>query len=252
MKTQQVPETQESPESQVCRAAENREPADRAARGEALRGRGARGVTAAAVLLAAGALGAVSEEPAEAVNSGTWDRLAQCESGGNWRIDTGNGFSGGLQFGHSTWRSYGGGAYAGRASRATREQQIRVAERVLSRQGWGAWPACSASLGLHGASHGGGAHILPARPKAVPEHTHGRHHRPQVQSHHQARPYKKAPLRISGGVVVVNAGDTLSGIAVVHGKSWREIYRQNRQVIGEDPNLIYPGTRLHVDVSAQR
>ncbi|GGX30260.1 transglycosylase family protein [Streptomyces noursei] len=244
METQQVPGTQESPEPQVCRAAEIREPAERAVRGEALRGRGARGVTAAAVLLAAGALGAVSEEPAEAVGTGTWDRLAQCESGGNWRIDTGNGFSGGLQFGHSTWRSYGGGSYAARASRASREQQIRVAERVLARQGWGAWPACSASLGLHGVARGG-VHTLPAREKITPKRTHGRHHRPQE------KPYKKAPHRISVGLVLVNAGDTLSGIAVVHGKPWQEIYRQNRQVIGEDPNLIYPGTRLRVEASGK-
>ncbi|MEU7637726.1 transglycosylase family protein [Streptomyces sp. NPDC039016] len=245
METQQVPETQESPEPQVRRAAEVREPADRAVRGEALRGRGARGVTAAAVLLAAGALGAVSEEPAEAVSSGTWDRLAQCESGGDWRIDTGNGFSGGLQFGHSTWHSFGGHAYASRAARASRTQQIQVAERVLARQGWGAWPACSASLGLYGVPRGA-AHTAPAQGQAVPKRTHGRPPKPQE------KPYKKDRHRVPGGAVTVNAGDTLSGIAVVHGKPWQEIYRQNRQVIGEDPNLIYPGTRLQVHASGKR
>ncbi|MER7987048.1 transglycosylase family protein [Streptomyces noursei] len=246
METQQVPETHESPEPQDCRAAEARQPADRAVRGEALRGRGARGVTAAAVLLAAGALGAVSEEPAEAVSSGTWDRLAQCESGGNWRIDTGNGFSGGLQFGHTTWRSFGGRGYAQRASRASREQQIQVAERVLARQGWGAWPACSASLGLRGVPRGGVGHTLPAPGKAGPKRTHDRY------PTHQEKPYKKERHRPSGGTVVVNAGDTLSGIADVHGKPWREIYRQNRQVIGGDPNLIYPGTRLQVHATGTR
>lgn len=105
-------------------------------RGE-VRGRGARGATAAVVLLAAGALNVVAEGPAEARGGATWDRLAGCESGGNWRADTGNGFSGGLQFAHSTWRSFGGGRYASRASRASRSQQISVAERVLARQGWG-------------------------------------------------------------------------------------------------------------------
>ncbi|MFK0290356.1 transglycosylase family protein [Streptomyces sp. NPDC090442] len=240
MESQQVPETQESPAAQECRAAETREPADRTTRGEALRGRGARGVTAAAVLLAAGALGAVSDEPAEAVSTGTWDRLAQCESGGNWRIDTGNGFSGGLQFGHSTWHSYGGGAYAARASRASRTQQIQVAERVLARQGWGAWPACSASLGLHGTPHGGRVHTLPARSHAAPKHAHKHRPVPAEKTH------KKPLRRISGATVTVNIGDTLSGIATVHGKPWQEIYRKNRQVIGEDPNLIYPGTHLRV------
>lgn len=114
------------------------------------RGYGVRGLTAAAVLLAAGALNVAAEQPAEAVTGGTWDRLAGCESGGNWRIDTGNGFSGGLQLAHSTWHSFGGRAYGTRAAHASRSQQIRVAERVLARQGWHAWPACSARLGLNG------------------------------------------------------------------------------------------------------
>ena len=74
-----------------------------------------------------------------------WDRLAQCESGGNWSIDTGNGYSGGLQFAQGTWAANGG---TGSAHNASREEQIRVAERVRASQGWGAWPACSSKLGL--------------------------------------------------------------------------------------------------------
>lgn len=85
---------------------------------------------------------------APAAGYGVWDQLAQCESGGNWAIDSGNGFSGGLQFTDSTWAAYGGTEYAPRASQATREQQIAVAERVQAGQGWGAWPACTASLGI--------------------------------------------------------------------------------------------------------
>jgi hypothetical protein len=77
-----------------------------------------------------------------------WDKLAQCESSGQWRINSGNGFFGGLQFLPSTWLGFGGGAFAPRADLATREQQIIVAERVLSKQGWGAWPECSRKLGL--------------------------------------------------------------------------------------------------------
>ena len=79
---------------------------------------------------------------------GVWDRVAACESGGNWSINTGNGYSGGLQFSASTWQAYGGGQYAPTANLATREQQIAVAEKVLAAQGWGAWPACTAKLGL--------------------------------------------------------------------------------------------------------
>lgn len=74
-----------------------------------------------------------------------WDRLAECESGGNWSIDTGNGYRGGLQFSQSTWEAYGG---TGNPANASREEQIRVAERVQAGQGWGAWPACSRQLGL--------------------------------------------------------------------------------------------------------
>jgi hypothetical protein len=77
-----------------------------------------------------------------------WDALAQCEAGGNWSINTGNGYSGGLQFAPGTWSGHGGSEYASTASGATREQQIAVAERVLASSGWGAWPACSRKLGL--------------------------------------------------------------------------------------------------------
>ena len=78
----------------------------------------------------------------------TWDAIAQCESGGNWATNTGNGFSGGLQFHPQTWISHGGGEYAPSAHLATREQQIAIAEKVQASQGWGAWPACTARLGL--------------------------------------------------------------------------------------------------------
>ena len=74
-----------------------------------------------------------------------WDELAQCESGGNWAINTGNGYSGGLQFLPSTWRAYGG---QGSAHNASREEQIAVAERVRADVGWQAWPACTRRMGL--------------------------------------------------------------------------------------------------------
>jgi hypothetical protein len=80
-----------------------------------------------------------------------WDQLAQCESGGNWATNTGNGFGGGLQFAHgpqwSTWRAFGGTEFAADPWDATREQQIVVAERVLARSGWKAWPGCAAREG---------------------------------------------------------------------------------------------------------
>ncbi|WP_269462837.1 MULTISPECIES: resuscitation-promoting factor [Pseudonocardia] len=82
-------------------------------------------------------------------NGGSWDKLAQCESGGNWSINTGNGYHGGLQFNKQTWQAYGGGKYAPTADKASREQQIDIAENVRDdRGGYGAWPACSRKLGL--------------------------------------------------------------------------------------------------------
>ncbi|ANE05542.1 transglycosylase family protein [Corynebacterium crudilactis] len=80
------------------------------------------------------------------VTAADWEKLAQCESGGNWAIDTGNGFSGGLQFTDQTWAAFGGTEFAPKASQAGREEQMEVANRVLREQGWGAWPACTQKL----------------------------------------------------------------------------------------------------------
>lgn len=90
------------------------------------------------------------EKPAAAsVEAGSvWDILAQCESGGKWAINTGNGFTGGLQFVDSTWLGFGGGQYAPQAYLASREEQIAIAQKVQAAQGWGAWPACTAKLGI--------------------------------------------------------------------------------------------------------
>jgi hypothetical protein len=77
-----------------------------------------------------------------------WDRLAQCESGGNWSINTGNGYYGGLQFSLGTWGGYGGTAYAARPDLASRVEQIAVAERLRAARGYAPWPACAAKLGL--------------------------------------------------------------------------------------------------------
>ena len=81
-----------------------------------------------------------------------WDKLVQCEATGNWAINNGNTFYGGLQFTRGTWLAFGGGKYAPRADLATREEQIDIARRTLREQGWGAWPTCSSKLGLSGNS----------------------------------------------------------------------------------------------------
>lgn len=128
-----------------------------------------RAVRRSAALLAPGAvLGtgvalAVDQGSADAATVSTWDRVAECESSGNWAINTGNGYFGGLQFTHGTWGSYGGHAYASEANRATKAQQITIAEKVLKGQGPGAWPVCSLKAGL---TRGGPAPLLKTVKKA--------------------------------------------------------------------------------------
>lgn len=109
-----------------------------------------------------GTAGVAFSGTANAAPDSDWDKLAQCESTGNWAINTGNGFQGGLQFSPSTWTGYGGGQYAATANQASREEQIAVAEKVLAAQGWGAWPSCSAQLGL---SSGPTDRSVPSAPK---------------------------------------------------------------------------------------
>ena len=79
-------------------------------------------------------------------NGLNWDAMAQCESGGDWHINTGNGFYGGLQFDYGTWQSNGGGKYADRADLATREEQIDIATKLYNKRGSSPWPVCGARL----------------------------------------------------------------------------------------------------------
>ncbi|MGW5639510.1 transglycosylase family protein [Streptomyces sp. NPDC003832] len=91
--------------------------------------------------------------PACAADQWPWGCIAECESSGNWHINTGNGYYGGLQFWQPTWKEFGGLKYAPRADLATRAEQIAVAQKVLAVQGWGAWPVCSKRYGLKGRMH---------------------------------------------------------------------------------------------------
>lgn len=170
--------------------------------------------------------------PAEAADDSTWDALAQCESSGNWSINTGNGFYGGLQFYQPTWEGYGGTQYAPRADLASREAQIAIAEKVLAGQGWGAWPACSAELGLSSAD----AYGTPSAPStAAPVET-------TATSDHS-----HAATGSSGGSYTVQAGDTLSLIADRMGIAggWQALYNANTSVVS-DPGLIYVGETLQL------
>jgi hypothetical protein len=161
---------------------------------------------------------------AGAATESQWDNVAKCESGGNWHINTGNGYYGGLQFAEHTWVSFGGTQFAPRADLATKAQQITVAERVLARQGWGAWPVCS-----HRRGPATGAEVRPATSRAN-------------------RSAHRTAVTTTKGVYVVRHGDSLSSIAArLHVKGgWRALYRANRTLIGKNPDLIYPGMHLHL------
>ncbi|MEU6824207.1 transglycosylase family protein [Streptomyces atriruber] len=176
---------------------------------------------------------------AGAADVDTWNKVAACESGNNWSINTANGYFGGLQFKQSTWEAYGGTAYASRADRATKDQQIAVAEKVLDAQGPGAWPSCGPKAGL--ARGGGSPDVVPARAPSKPE-------RPK-RDVRDVKP-EVTPQSAAGTaeMYTVVHGDTLSGIADerrVRG-GWQQLYDANRRVVGADPDLITPGQRLSV------
>ncbi len=174
---------------------------------------------------------------ADAAPDSAWDKLAQCESGGNWGINTGNGYAGGLQFSPSTWRAYGG---KGSPANASREQQIAVAERVLAAQGWGAWPSCSAKMGLRG-------HKATPRGAATPTVTSTAKPKPAAPAQPaKPAPAAPAPAVAPGGGYTVVAGDTLSKIAQKQGTpgGWQALYERNKAAIGGNPNVIRVGQQL--------
>ncbi|MEU6917656.1 transglycosylase family protein [Streptomyces olindensis] len=191
----------------------------------------------AALLAPLGLLAATGN--AAAADSAVWDRIAQCESGGNWHINTGNGYYGGLQFAASTWRAYGGTAYAPTADRASRSQQIAVATKVQRAQGWGAWPTCSARAGASGSAPA-------ADPVNTTESAPAKPSKPAKPSTAPARAAEHPDRGSSRGDYTVREGDTLSGVAARHGTTWQRLYAANKAAIGDDPDVIVPGLRLEI------
>ncbi|MGA5179830.1 transglycosylase family protein [Streptomyces pseudogriseolus] len=186
------------------------------------------------------ALPLIGAGAAQAADVGTWEKVAACESTGNWDINTGNGYYGGLQFSQSTWEAFGGTRYAPRADLATKDQQIAVAEKVLDGQGPGAWPTCSVRAGL--TRDGADPDIRPATDRAQRDDRSER--RTTVED---VRPHTTPQARAGRAeMYTVVHGDTLSGIADqerVRG-GWQGLYQANRSTIGADPDLILPGQRL--------
>ncbi|MEH0824110.1 MULTISPECIES: transglycosylase family protein [unclassified Micromonospora] len=196
-----------------------------------------------AVTGVAAVLAPASPASAASVN---WDAIAQCESGGNWHINTGNGYYGGLQFSQSTWSGYGGKKYASRADLASRGEQIAIAEKVLDGQGIGAWPTCGKKGGSTKSYAGSSEKSQKSQKserRATRATTKERSSRGEQPSSRSQR--RSAPAG-TGKVHVVKPGDTLSKIADARGLAggWRPLYERNKGVVGADPGLIFPGQKL--------
>ncbi|MFF9349578.1 transglycosylase family protein [Streptomyces sp. NPDC014734] len=217
---------------------------------------------------------------ASAASVSTWDAVAQCESGGNWSINTGNGYYGGLQFSQSSWAAAGGTQYAPRADLATKAQQIATAERLLAMQGPGAW-GCAWAGNLRndgvdpGVDTGSSANSGAAKQQSTPS-------APKRQQSQQAQPKKAQPKKAErteapaasrserhaapraeskktvttptgekvekgDGEYKVVSGDSLSKIAADHKVKggWQRLFELNKDIV-EDADLIYPGQQLHL------
>ena len=149
--------------------------------------------TAAALAIGGVAAATLSMPAANAVDGATWDALAQCESGGNWSINTGNGFYGGLQFTQQSWNGVG---MSGSPATASRAQQIEAGERLLAIQGWGAWPACSAKLGLYGKTGAAPTYTEPTTTVAAQSQTQQTYTAPAAQAAPAAPAAQAAPAAV--------------------------------------------------------
>ncbi|WP_217144230.1 transglycosylase family protein [Streptomyces sp. AC627_RSS907] len=220
---------------------------------------GVTGAAVAAPLMAAG--------NASAATASEWDTVAQCESGGNWSINTGNGYYGGLQFSASTWAAYGGTQYAATADQATKAQQIAVAEKVLAGQGKGAWPVCGTGLsnaaytgggsggtqdsGSSQGSDSGGSESAQSQSGGSTERSTEQKasrsaERPAAKKETVTTPTGKKVEKGDGEYKVVE-GDTLSSIAEAHDVKggWAKLFQLNDDIV-DDADLIYPGQQLHL------
>jgi nucleoid-associated protein YgaU len=230
------------------------------------------GVVAGAAALGLGA-GTASAAP-----DSTWDSVAQCESSGNWSINTGNGYYGGLQFSQSTWNAFGGQDYASRADLATKEQQIAIAEKTLAGQGWGAW-ACAGAGGGEGPSQrsvsgsssssesssssndsssnsssnaDSSSSEQASRSRSWNDDDQHSSSRSSRSSNQDSSSQSSSASSVSSGsaadgTYTVVSGDTLSKIAAANGVAggWEAVYQANGDII-PDPDLIFPGQVIRV------
>ncbi|MBQ1109526.1 transglycosylase family protein [Streptomyces anulatus] len=211
------------------------------------------GVTGAAI--AVPLMGATN---ASAASVETWDAVAQCESGGNWSINTGNGYYGGLQFSQSSWAAAGGTQYASRADLASKDQQIATAEKLLDLQGPGAW-ACAGAGGLTndgvdpGVNTGSGSgeskpeQAQPERQAEQPTTRSEQREAPKAESKKTVTTPTGEKVQKGDGEYKVKAGDTLSTIAEAEGVKggWSKLFELNDDIV-KDADLIFPGQQLHL------
>lgn len=233
--------------------------------------------TAAALAIGGAVAATMSMPAANAVDGATWDALAQCESGGNWSINTGNGFYGGLQFTQQSWNGVG---MSGSPATASRAQQIEAGERLLAIQGWGAWPACSAKLGLYGKTGAAPTYTEPTTTVAAQSQTQQTYTAPAAQAAPAAPAAQAAPAapaaqaapaaveapaapaaapaveapaapaaapKAAAGTYTVVPGDSLSLIAAKLGVAggYQAIAAANTDII-YNVDLIFPGQVLTI------
>lgn len=214
-------------------------------------------------------------------NGTDWNRIAACESGGRWHINTGNGYHGGLQIAPSTWRAYGGHRYASRADLASRSEQIAVGERIVQARGLSPWPHCGRNAstssgstysgstqsgsgqsgssgsgsGQSGSSQSGsgqsgssGSGSVTQQRQSAPSAPTRRHHRDSASSGAHSGSYSADPISPNARTYVVRPGDCLSVIAHradVDGGT-KALYRLNKRTLDKGPDHIYPGQRLRL------
>jgi nucleoid-associated protein YgaU len=222
-----------------------------------------RAVATAAIAGAAIAVPVVMAGSASA-DSVNWSAIANCESSGNWSIDTGNGFYGGLQITKSTWDAYGGDQYASYPNQASEADQIAVAENILAGQGIGAWPVCGAYAGS-GTSYSGtntsgssssdsssssssssdSSSSSSSSDNSTASSSTSSDNSSSAGSDNSSS--SSSSSSSTGGSYTVKSGDTLSEIAAKEGVSdWHTLYTNNESTIGSNPNLIYPGQVLNL------
>ncbi|MER6621367.1 MULTISPECIES: transglycosylase family protein [unclassified Streptomyces] len=219
-----------------------------------------RAIAVAGVASAAVAAPLMAAGSASAATASEWDTVAQCESGGNWSINTGNGYYGGLQFSASTWAAYGGTQYASTADQASKAQQIEIAEKVLAGQGKGAWPVCGTGLSNaaytgSSANDSGSSQSTGSTGTRETEQKASRSaERPATEQKSEQKAEEKTVTTPTGekvekgdGEYKVVKGDTLSSIAAEHDVEggWAELFELNDDIV-DHADLIYPGQQLHL------